>query len=268
MNNPLRSLAGRIILLVFRATVVSALSVAWISVQSLDGFLRQKVDQRFPQVASRISRELDHWYVLRARELEVFASSTILTESVPQLGTHSRGALRAQRETEQYLHYVLERFPQFERLVLAEFDGQSLVEVGDGKPLPEGLLSTFTPTLETNSISDAMRIDDNLVQIASTLIRDANGQSIGRLFALIDLDLLSSTLESRELGRTASVFLVDRDMRFLNPPAGLEPNTRFVPPEEGSNSGDRFVISNWRRSPSKRPLVASNGSIQLKCTSA
>ncbi len=81
MNNPLRSLAGRIILLVFAATVVSALSVSWISVQSLDGFLRQKVDQRFPQVASRISRELDQWYALRTRELEVFAGSKILRQT-------------------------------------------------------------------------------------------------------------------------------------------------------------------------------------------
>ncbi len=247
MNNPLRSLAGRIILLVFLATVVSALTVSWISMQSLDSFLRQKVNQRFPRVASRISREVEQWYVFRARELEVFASSTILQESAPQLGTRQRGALRVRNETEQYLRYVLDSFPQFERLILAKGRGESLIEVGDGRPLPEGLLAASTPSTETNSISDAMRLDGHLVQIASTPMRDANGRSIGRLFALINLDLLLSTLQSSDLGKTANVFLVDRNMRFLNPPAGLDPDTRFVAPEAGSTRSGPSVhgISNY-----------------------
>ena len=242
MNNPLRSLAGRIILLVFLATVVSALTVSWISMQSLSNFLHQKVDQRFPQMASRISRELDQWYVLRSRELEVFAGSTILTESVPQLGSRSRSALLARDETEQYLRYVLDSFPQFERLAVTNSKGETLIEVGDEKPLPKGLLSASTPSLETNSISDAMRFEDHLIQIASTPMRDAKGRSIGRLYALIDLDLLSPTLENRELGETANVLLVDRDMRILNPPAGLDPNIRFVPHEKGSGRASRSVL--------------------------
>ena len=90
MRNPLRSLAARITLLVFAATILSSLTVSWISVQSLDGFLRRKVDQRFPQVASRIVQELDHWYTLRTREVEVFAGSDILTESAPELDAQIR----------------------------------------------------------------------------------------------------------------------------------------------------------------------------------
>jgi diguanylate cyclase (GGDEF)-like protein len=242
MNNPLRSLAGRIILLVFLATVVSSLTVSWISVQSISSFLHGKVDQRFPQMASRISRELDQWYLLRVRELEVFAGSTILTESVPQLDLRSRSALLARDETEQYLGYVLDSFPQFERLALTNSKGESLIEVGGEKPLPKGLLSASTPSLETNSISDAMRFDDHLIQIASTPMRDAKGRSIGRLYALINLDLLSPTLEDRELGETTNVFLVDRDMRILNPPADLDPDIRFVPPQEGSDNSSSSVL--------------------------
>jgi diguanylate cyclase (GGDEF)-like protein len=242
MNNPLRSLAGRIILLVFLATVVSSLTVSWISVQSISSFLHEKVDQRFPQMASRISRELDQWYLLRVRELEVFAGSTILTESVPQLDLRSRSALLARDETEQYLGYVLDSFPQFERLALTNSKGESLIEVGGEKPLPKGLLSASTPSLETNSISDAMRFDDHLIQIASTPMRDAKGRSIGRLYALINLDLISPTLEDRELGETTNVFLVDRNMRILNPPAELDPDIRFVPPRDGSDYSSRSVL--------------------------
>ena len=193
--------------------------------------MNEKVDQQFPQMASRISRELDQWYVLRAREIEVFARSTILTESVPQLGSNRRSALRARDETEQYLRYVLDGFPQFERVILTDSSGEFLIEVGEGKPLPQGLLSASTPSLETNLVSDAMRLDDHLVQISSTPMRDADGHSIGRLFALIDLEFLSPTLGGRELGETANVFLVDRDMHVLNPPPGIDPDTRFVSPE-------------------------------------
>lgn len=242
MNNPLRSLAGRIILLVFLATVVSALTVSWISVQSLSSFLHQKVDQRFPRAADRISRELDQWYVLRTRELEVFASSAILMESAPRLGASDRRASRARNETEQYLSYVLDSFPQFERLVLTNSEGESLIQVGDKEQLPKGLLSASTPRQETNSIGDAIRINGHFVQIASTPMRDARGRSIGRLFAVMDLEFLSPALKSRDIGEGASVFLVDRNMRILNPPPGLAPDTRFIPPDENSNHGDPSVL--------------------------
>ncbi len=227
MTNPLRSLAGRIILLVFAATVVSALTVSWVSVQSLDGFLRAKVDQRFPEVAKRVSRELDQWYTLRTREIEVFAGSKILSESVQHIGRRGPRGRRAVDEADQYLRYVLESFPQYERLTLATPTGEALIEVGDQRPLPVGLLSHVTPSLEASSISDALRIGDSIVQIASAPMHDANGRTIGRLFAMIDLELLAPALESRELGETAAVFIIDRDQRFLNPPEGLDPDTNF-----------------------------------------
>ena len=241
MNNPFRSLAGRIILLVFLATVVSALTVSLISVQSLDGFLREKVNQRFPQVANQISSDLDHWYALRTRELEVFAGSTILSESAPRLGRSGRGSERARDEADQYLRYVLDSFPQFERLVLASSSGEPLIEVGDGQPLPKGLLLAFTAPMTTSSISDAERIGDHLFQIASAPISDSNGRAIGRLHASIDLDALAPTLGGHELGKSANVFLVDRERRFLNPPDGIDADMRFIGSEAASNSGDAFL---------------------------
>ncbi len=228
MNNPLRSLAGRIILLVFAATVVSALTVTWISVQSLNGFLQQKVGQRFPQAASRISQELDQWYTLRTRELEVFAENEILSECTPRLTEPGGRGTRARTEAEQYLRYVLDRFPQFERLVIATPEGQSLLEVGDSDPLPDGLLAFITPSMGSSSISHAQRINGRLVQVASVPMTNGDERSIGRLYAMIDLDLLEPTLISRELGESANVFIVDQDSRFLNPPDGLDSSTLYV----------------------------------------
>jgi len=230
MNNPLRSLAGRIILLVFAATVVSALMVTWISVQSLNGFLQQKVGQRFPQAASRISRELDEWYTLRIRELEVFAENEILSESIPRLGATGSRGVRARSEAEQYLRYVLDNFPQFDRLVISTPNGRSLLEVGDDSPLPEGMLAFASPTLNPNSssISGAQRMADHLLQIASVPMADEIGQPIGRLYATIDLDHLIPTLLSNELGESADVFIIDPENRFLVSPKGLGSDAVFV----------------------------------------
>ena len=73
-------------------------------------------------------------------------------------------------------------------------------------------------------------------------MRDAKGRSIGRLFAVMDLEFLLPTLRSRDIGESASVFLVDRNMRILNPPAGLDPDTRFAAPEASSNRDSPSVL--------------------------
>ena len=211
MPNPLRSLAARITLLVFGATVVSSLTVAWISMQSLDGFLRQKVDQRFPQVAHRIAQELDQWYTLRSREVEVFASSAILVESAPNLERTDARGRRARDEAGQYLRYVLDSFPQFESLVLADPEGRPIIEVGKFPPLSEALIAELAPNVEHTRISDARKVDGRLVQIAAVPLRDAQIRTIARLYATIDFRGLDSILETQELGESASVLLANRD---------------------------------------------------------
>lgn len=228
MSNPLHSLAGRITLLVLLATVISSLAVSWISVQSLDSFLRQKVDQRFPQVANRIAFELDHWYSLRTREIEVFAESAILTESVPQIRSTGRRGDRARDEAEQYLRYVLENFPQFERLVLATPEGDPLVEVGTGDPLPKGFLVASAPSVARTWVSEPQPLADRQVQIASVPLRDAKADTVARLHAIIDVARLNPMLQSDELGESAMVYLVDRERHFLNPPGGVDREALYM----------------------------------------
>jgi diguanylate cyclase (GGDEF)-like protein len=227
MSNPFRSLATRIVLLVFVATVVSALTVTWISVQSLDSFLRQKVDQRFPQVANRIARELDHWYTLRTRDLEVFAGSAILTESIPQLEAGGRRGKRARNEVEQYLRYVLNNFSQFEQLGIIGLEGLPLITVGHDE-LPADLIAAAPSLAEAMSIGHVERVGNRRVQVASVPMRDPSGKSMARLAAVIDLDQISSILVSKELGEDAHLYIVDRDSRILNPPDGSDEVILFV----------------------------------------
>ena len=233
MTNPLRSLAARITLLVFVATVISSLTASWISMQSLDGFLRQKVGQRFPQLAASVANELDQWYSLRAREIEVFASSAILTESAPRLETEGRRGEQARNEAEQYLRYVLESFPQFERLAIATPEGVPLVELGkardgiEAEPLPDGFFADKFGPDEHTRISDAYRFGGRLVQIASVPIRNAEARTTARLFAVLDFDGITPILQSASLGGSTKIYLVDRSSSFLNPPPGVAPDVTF-----------------------------------------
>lgn len=233
MSNPLRSLAARITLLVFLASVLSSLTVTWVSVQSLDGFLRSKIDQHLPQVADRISNDLDQWYSLRARELEVFAGSPILIESAPHLDQRGRRGELARKEAELYLRYVLESFPQFDRLAVATLSGHVLAEVGKGDPLEAALLAADSePTRrEGTSISGALQVGESRIQIASASLRGSSGRALARLHAIVDLDQLATLLWSEELGENAMIFLVDREGHFVNPPEGLATNARFERPE-------------------------------------
>jgi len=227
MNNPLRSLAGRITLLVFVATLTSSLMVSWISLQSLDGFLRKKIDQRFPLVAHRVVNELEQWYDLREREIEVFADSTILAESVAGLRQGGPAASRIREEAEQYLRYVLDGFPHLERLVLVSADGERLLEVGPGDALPAELLATEEIRSSQTKIGEARPLGDRMVQIASVPITDATGRPTARLLATIEVASLETILHSDELGESAQIYLVDRDWRFLDPPEGVEPDSLY-----------------------------------------
>lgn len=227
MNSPLRSLAGRITLLVFLATITSSVTVSWISMQSLDGFLRQKIDQRFPHIATRIASELDRWYEVREREIEVFSEASILMESASRLRDHGARGDRARDEAEQYLRYVLDGFPHFERIVLTTPDDEPVLEVGASESLPEDFWTSPARQTDRTRISEPERVGDRYLQIASVPLRDATGQMTARLHALIDLVSVTPVLRSEELGDNATIYLVDRELHFLNPPPGIDPDARY-----------------------------------------
>ncbi len=227
MSNPLRSLAARITMLVFAATVLSSLTVSLLSMESLEGFLRQKIDQRFPQVAQRVAKELDQWYSLRAREIEVFAGSAILIESAPRLEKPGRRGDQARTEAEQYLRYVLDSFPQFQRLLIVNAAGEPMIEVGNGDDLPANYLAEHAPPGEGARFSDARRHGGDLVQIASAPMRDGSARTVAHLYAFVDFDGLIPMLRSAELGDSASLYIVDEDLRYLNPPDGVDADATY-----------------------------------------
>jgi diguanylate cyclase (GGDEF)-like protein len=229
-SRPLRSLAARINLLVFVATMASSVAVSGISLQSLDAFFKDRVDQRFPEIARRISGELDHWFSLRTREIEVFADSSILVDSLSEIRKTDRRGERARDEAEQYLRYVLTNFPHFESLIISGPKGEVVLEVGGDESLPEDLISSLPPTRGATTIGEARQLGDRNVQVASTPIKDPRG-NLGQLHALIDLRELTPILSNDEFGEGARALLIDREGRFLNPPAGTPKDARYSAPD-------------------------------------
>ena len=132
---PFRSLPSRISFLVLAATLTTSLAVTAISVQSIDSFLREKIDQKLPSILETTADELALFYDQRALEIRVFASSDIVVENLGKTRAPGGRGRRAQSELDQYLSYVLESFPQFETLFLLSPDGERLLWVGRDAPI-------------------------------------------------------------------------------------------------------------------------------------
>ena len=93
---PLQSLAARIGVFVFAATLISALAVASTSAYALRAFLRSKLEQKIPASVTQLRDRLDLWYAQRSFDVEVFAKSETVVDGA--LAARARaGRARARR---------------------------------------------------------------------------------------------------------------------------------------------------------------------------
>jgi len=207
-RSPFTSLPSRISLLVLAATLATSLTVTAISVQSIDGFLREKIDQKFPTILDTAAQTLDLWLDQRLLEIRVFSSSEILVENLRRMGrAGDRDRERALQELSDYGSYVLESFPQYEALFALDADGEEVLSVGDGVPLsPERLRDLHT--VGSVTLGEIFVADDDRLQIASASVRDDDGSPVGTLHALLRVSEVDRILTSEHLGEGGRVFLV------------------------------------------------------------
>ena len=62
LPTPFVSLPRRLSFFAFATTLITSLAVTWISVHSIHGFLREKIDQKFPAILGETGAKLDRWY--------------------------------------------------------------------------------------------------------------------------------------------------------------------------------------------------------------
>ena len=77
-----KGLAFRIGTLVFAASLITSLVVAWVSVHSVEDFLRGRIDRKFPELLQTTQTHLDLWYRQRELDIGVFARSPIVAEGL------------------------------------------------------------------------------------------------------------------------------------------------------------------------------------------
>ncbi|MBW2371260.1 MAG: diguanylate cyclase [Deltaproteobacteria bacterium] len=228
LRAPLRSLPSRIILSVFGAALVTSLAVALVSTSSIESFLRRKIDQKFPATLSSASERLDLWYAQRRLDIETFARSTTVIENAAHMNL-AEGALKRGRATEtlgQYLDYVLERFPQYEALLLLDDQGAEVLRVGTDLQLPPGLLLGMSQ-VAASSLGGVHPVPGGRVQVASSPIVDSGGRRLGSLHALIHGQAIVPVLYDDQMGEAGVIYIVDRSGRTLFQSSGSAPRADF-----------------------------------------
>ena len=85
------SLTSRILTLTVTSTVLTALLVTIVSIQSIHGFLSEQLNQQFPALLSRTEERLNLWYSQIRLDVETFSRSQTLQNGLGALQRAPRG---------------------------------------------------------------------------------------------------------------------------------------------------------------------------------
>ncbi|MCP5067791.1 MAG: HAMP domain-containing protein, partial [bacterium] len=212
--HPSRSLPARLSLFALAATMFASLTVTAISVHSIDSFLRDEIEQSFPELLRNASSQLDLWYKQRELDVGVFAKSGILTQNVPRLVTAGQASARAEAEVDQYLRYVLSSFPQFRAMFVVAESGEVLHWVGDDENLPEELLAEIVAGGEI--IAPLRWSMGRRVGVLSVPLRGERDQTFGYLLALLRMDELDNVLTELNIADSWRAQIVDSSRRIVS----------------------------------------------------
>jgi len=187
-----RSLPARIIVSVFAAALVTSLAVTWISIHSIESFLRREMADEFAEVLRSSREHLELWYAQIELDVARFAAGPEVTRYADALSRGGEPETRRAREALR-AHWtgVLERNPRYAALFATGPPGERWLWLGEHfdrpGPWPEDGREGPGPR-----VGSARRVGGRLVQVASAPIHDARGVRVGALHAAIDLDAAGS----------------------------------------------------------------------------
>jgi len=213
LRNAFRSLPSRIILSVFAAAMVTSLVVTYISTRSIESFLREKIDQKFPATLRSAAERMDLWYGQRELDVVTFARSKTVIDNVGLVAADSGKTSRASKELVQYLRYVIDRFPQYRTLILLDGQGRTLLHVGDVLGLPDSLKRRMA-RVSSSQIDDVISLNEERFQVASASIRD-HRKNAASLHAVLRLQVIEAVLQTKALGDSGRIYVVSPDGTIL-----------------------------------------------------
>ena len=217
MKNPFRSLPARIVVFVFGAVMLTSLTVMGLSINSIDTFLHDEINQKFPAILQAKAEKLELWYGQREREIEVFSQSDVLLGNLRALSDPKQGRRhrRAIDEVEQYMRYVLDGFRQYSALYILDPEGRELLWVGLPVELDESERARLA-SVEQRTVGDTRRVDAREFQIVSAPLHSgSDGEIGGTLHAIVELASIRDQLSVDDAMAPGHVLIVDQRRRVL-----------------------------------------------------
>jgi diguanylate cyclase (GGDEF)-like protein len=250
-RQPRASLATKIMIFVFLSTCVTALVVSWLSIRSTYGFLGRNIEQSFPALLERGALRLEAFFEQSLSHIETMAQAD-------RLQTWSqRGELPPPEDAElaSWLGKQLQSGHGFSALFLLDREGRVRAWSGDGAvldlgPFPAlaGVAATLMGTLDAGEFFGA---------VASTPLRDDQGQALGSLHGLLAPSRLALKLHSDVLGQRGEVYLVDSNGRILASGSDGRPNPRRIVPLERFETEGSPVVRSFQLRDGPRMLGAA-----------
>jgi diguanylate cyclase (GGDEF)-like protein len=195
-RQPRDSLATKIIFFVFFSTFVTALVVSWISVQSTYAFLRSHLDASYPLLLDRAAGRLETGVAEGQAALDALAGDPALTLLVS-------GERIAAADARRRLAEFAAAQPAFAGLLVTDAAGELVTSESD----------VVLPADQLPREPGVHGVADQLM--ASTLVRDARGDTIGAVHGVFAPDALRALLGATRSSAEAPLYLVNANGSVL-----------------------------------------------------
>jgi diguanylate cyclase (GGDEF)-like protein len=199
--SPLRldSIRGQILIFAILAALIPSLIISIIAYAQSRRALTEKITQELVTTGSQAGRETDVWFKERLYDLRVFASSSVVSETVARRGQPGRLV--------EYFNSVRTRFTDYEELQLVDAKGGLIASSSrSASPvrLPEGWAKTFESSRNLVGEPYWDEAGKKTVVILGVPVQETNGRISGALVARTNLGELTQVLRvfsARSAGR-------------------------------------------------------------------
>ena len=201
-RRPLGSLPTRLGFFVLGVTLCTALVITAISLESIDGFLREKTEESFPALLDRTAIDLEAWYAARLDEAAGFRRDPVIASYWADLILDPRFADNARDAISEQLDRRLEMSDAFEAAFILDTEGKQMLWRGQRAQLSLEMLEQT----RSRPLTHAERWEGHGVQLARVRFGD---ESLPTLHLLFDLENLTEILSTHGRLLEGRVSIVD-----------------------------------------------------------
>ncbi|HXV87188.1 MAG TPA: diguanylate cyclase [Gemmatimonadales bacterium] len=193
------------------ATLIPALTTAWLSYVQNRRSLTAKIAQELTAAGAQAARELDLWSKERLYELRVFGASYEVSENLERW---QRQAARpqAQARLRDYLSSIHDRFRDYDELLVVDPSGNAVAS-SSPRPGTIRLEGEWPRRLRSEEalLGDPYRDDDGLTRLAIAVpVIAASGRFLGGIVARISVRTAAAPLATFAPGGSGGVIIADR----------------------------------------------------------